>query len=283
MVPPCHGADTLLSAAEAALGPCRLTSDLSWPHGESFVAELVSGDGRRYVGKAHRRPEKFAAELHAYRVWTASLGPHAPALVAADETRRVLVLSKVEGDLPTEPTERLFGEAGRLLRRFHEAEAPVPLRGYAQSERRRLERWLDRARPGLITASEVDVARRGIEVLARLGDPLGVPSHHDWQPRNWLVDGTGHLTVIDFEHSRRSPWYSDLERLWWNEWAERPDLRDAFLAAYGRTVDDEAYRAFMASSAVDHLVTVVWADEHGDPGYSDFARCQLATVVVDDD
>lgn len=37
----------------------------------------------------------------------------------------------------------------------------------------------------------------------------------------------------------------------------------------------------MAASAIGHLVTIVWADEHEDFEYRAFARRQLARVVLE--
>jgi hypothetical protein len=54
------GADRILEVATAAVGPCTMVADRSWPLGESLVLELQTADGTRFVGKAHLQDEKHA-------------------------------------------------------------------------------------------------------------------------------------------------------------------------------------------------------------------------------
>lgn len=271
--------EALMRLAADVLGPCRLGADLSWDHGESVVREIVAGDGTVHIGKAHRRVAKFAAELHAYRLWVPVLERRAPRLLAVDEPSQAMIMTRVPGKpVPDDGDAAIHRSAGEILRQFHAGGAAMPDGAYVETERRRLESWLERARPGLLTDKEIATARHAVEFLADAPDPALVPCHCDWQPRNWLVDHAGSLHVIDFEHARLWPWWADLTRLWWAEWSRHPGLAEAFFAGYGRALDQTEARCLQAASAIGHLVTIIWADEHGDTAYGAAARTHLGTL-----
>jgi Ser/Thr protein kinase RdoA (MazF antagonist) len=275
--------DLITTVATDAIGPCRLVSDLSWPHGESWVVELETADGGRIIGKAYRQAGKFAAEHNAYRRWVPSLEPHAPRLLAADTASHVLVMSMLEAQaLSTVPTldhDDVHRQAGSLLARFHGAERQLRITGYAERERARFGAWVERAAPGVLHYDEIDFIDRQLRALDDVDDPMAVPCHRDWQPRNWLIGQDSAVSVIDFEHARPGPWFEDLTRLWWAEWMEQPGLAEAFFDGYGRTLDADERRAFIAISLLGHLVTIVWAHEHDDRAYGEFARRCLAQAM----
>ncbi|NHB85568.1 phosphotransferase [Tessaracoccus sp. HDW20] len=75
--------------------------------------------------------------------------------------------------------------------------------------------------------------RIGDEAVARIRDILGgldpvpvrvVPTHGDWQPRNWLADGNW-LRVIDFGRFAFRPASTDLCRLATQQWRDTPSWR----------------------------------------------------------
>lgn len=274
----------ILDVADTAVGQCTVVADLSWPHGESVVLDLAAADGSRYVGKAYRRAAKFAAELHAYRSWVPALDNRAPQLIDADEERRVLLITRLDarhltneqaGDDPD-----VSRQAGQLLRRFHDSQAGMPVVGYAERQRIRVEEWVARARPGLLSEEEVAFARAQLAVFRRQDDPIGVPCHRDWQQRNWLIDEEGRLSVIDFEHARVGPWHDDLHRLWWADWRVRPTLTAAFFDGYGRDPRDDEREALFAASSIGHLCTIVWSDEHEDVSFGDYGRRSLQAAMA---
>jgi thiamine kinase-like enzyme len=91
---------------------------------------------------------------------------------------------------------------------------------------------------GLVDASHpVRVAGAVVQLVGDLG--LGfVPSyatvnHGDNQPRNWLVDDTGTIRLIDFGRAGIDAWIRDIDRMYFAEWAADPDLEDAFFDGYG--------------------------------------------------
>ncbi|WP_425572723.1 phosphotransferase family protein [Nocardioides hwasunensis] len=88
-----------------------------------------------------------------------------------------------------------------------------------------------------------------------------VPTHGDWQPRNWLVDD-GVVRVIDLGRASMRPPTEDFVRLAGQDFARDPELETAFLDGYGpdpRTPDQ--WRRDRIGQAVG---TAVWAHGVGD-------------------
>jgi len=274
----------VVEAASELLGPTEVLADLSWPHGEAVVLDLWSG-GRRAVGKAYRQQAKFANELLAFERWVPAIADRAPVVLGADPVGQVLLFSHLDGQpassLDLGDAADLHRRAGALLARFHRADEAVPLDGFLDGQRRRLDDWAARARRGLLATDEIGLVAAHLDAVADLDDPLGVPCHRDWQPRNWLVDRAGEPWAFDFEHARIGPWFEDVQRLWWDEWQDAPALADAFFDGYGRRLDDAERRWLAATSALWHLTTVVWADEHDDAAFVDAARVRLHTMQLD--
>lgn len=271
--------ELLLEAAALVGSPLELIADRSWPHGVSTVVEAADDAGRVMIVKSPVDVAKFDAEVHAYRAWAPALSGHVPELLAADRHQRVLVLSKLPGDIG-DVSPSTFEAAGRLLRRLQGAEPAAPVRGFADQFRERSETWIRRARAGLLSNEEVEFVRVAVVGLAEFDDPLGVPCHRDWQPRNWLTAADGSVAVIDFGNSRVGYWWQDFERLWWSEWRTDPELARAFFDGYG-TVLDEMTRVQLRATASQWLLsTIVWADEVDDAAFGDHARTQLAAAMA---
>ncbi|MFK8023518.1 MAG: phosphotransferase enzyme family protein [Ilumatobacter sp.] len=272
-------ADELIAALANLVGPIDVVEDLSWTHGESLVIDARSGTHGPMIVKSHRQHAKFLGELHAYRRWAPALGHHAPRLIAVDESLRVLVLTKVAGAIGS-ISDETSREAGRLLAMFHGADEPVRVDGYAASQRDRLERWCRRAAPGVITRRQISFVSGRLEELTELDDPVGVPCHRDYHPRNWLTAASGHLTIIDFEHSRYDPWIEDIVRLWTDDWVARPRAAEHFLDGYGSSLDDDDRRRLQARASLSLLTTIVWATEHDDVAFASHARTQLERAMA---
>jgi hypothetical protein len=274
------GRRRIVEAASELLGPAEVVADRSWPHGESVVLELRCA-GERVIGKAYRQREKFVNERRVYERWVPAIADRAPRLLDADTDAQVALFSFVEGRPAADETRDLHRRAGRLLRRFHDVEPPVRLDGYLASLRQRFDQWVARAGRGVLGADEIDVVADCLERADALADPLGVPCHRDWQTRNWLIDDDGEPWAIDFEHARVAPWFEDVGRLWWREWRGRPDLAEAFLDGYGRQLEGEDRWWFDTMSALWHLTTIVWSDEHGDAPFLAEGRAHLRSMMTD--
>jgi Ser/Thr protein kinase RdoA (MazF antagonist) len=276
-----HGpvADDLLDACEPFLGPVTLVSDLSWKLGDNKVVEVSDRDGRSWIVKAVLHREGYERELRALRRWAPALGDGAPALLAADDERQILVMARRPGRLAEETTAEtdpaVHEQAGRLTRRLHDAEPPLLDADATGSTARMLETWISRG-SDLLSQEEIDFSREQVRPLATLGSVATVPCHLDNQPRNWLVDDAGAVSLIDFGMCKQDVWIRDVRRLYAQQWVGRPDLRDAFYAGYGRAptaADLALLRCYLAYSA---LSTVVWAREHHDPGFEEQGRRTLA-------
>lgn len=251
-----------------------MVAEHSWPHGVSTVIEVRSSDGRELIVKSPADVAKFDAERHAYRHWAPALEGHVPELVQADREFRLLVLSKVSGHVG-DTSAATFREAGRLLRRLQDAEPAVTVLDFADTCRERFDTWVERAIPGLLHPDEVDFVAERLDLLADHPDPIAVPCHRDWQPRNWLTDADGTVTVIDFGSARVGYWFQDFERMWWNEWRDVPDRGRAFFDGFGSTLDAVTLVQLRATSVLWLLTTIVWADEVGDVAFGDSARRSL--------
>lgn len=95
-------------------------------------------------------------------------------------------------------------QAGALLRLLHDAEPPRPLEDFQHWLTGRVGSWREQA-AGLLSASERRIIDQHLAALRMLGVPSGGVCHLDYQPRNWLLDHSGTLRVIDFEHTRLDP------------------------------------------------------------------------------
>jgi hypothetical protein len=273
--------DDLLGACGRILGPVTLVADMSWPHGDNTVCEVADRRGRSWIAKAVRNRDGYERELHALRRWAPALGPGAPDLLAADDAHQLLIMASRPGHLAegtaAETDPAVHEQAGRLIRRLHDAEPPVADAEVAGRTARNLEIWISRG-SHLLAAGDAGFSREQVRPLAALGPVPTVPCHLDNQPRNWLVDDAGTVSLIDFGVCKQDVWVRDMGRLYVQQWMDRPGLRAAFYAGYGRTptaADLAVLRCYLAYSA---LTTVVWAHEHDDPDFEAQGRRTLAAL-----
>lgn len=234
--------------------------------------------------KSHREPRRFGQELAFYRGFAPALPGAVPALIAASERERWLLLeacpgvpvSALVGDDPRRPAA--FEAAGRFARRLHELsvqdEDPTPLgRGL-----------LERARALGREARGGDWARELLELegaLARLqlGGLARRACHRDFQPDNWhFVPGPEpRLCVLDFEHSRPDLPLFDLARLDLLYLSHEPELAAGFWAAYGGAPSGQDGALFGLVRRLEVARTALWAARHRDPGFAREAeRMRLA-------
>ena len=271
--------DDVLAAARRLVGPCEVVADLSWKDlGLSVVLEVRDAEQRPLIVKSHNDDFRNQLERAAYEHWVPSIADRAPALVAADDGE-VLVLTKLEAGPPDHVlAPSVYTDAGRVLRRFHESGEPVLDPGWAAQRLDNLQTWIDRMPAGLIDDDDLAFVDREAAVLRELPPPTLVPCHGDFQPRNWRVDTEGRVFLFDFEKARHDWWIHDLQRMWWREWLDRPDLRDAFLEGYGRELSEIELAGLRASSARGHAVQIIWATAHNDQAFADEGRAALARL-----
>ena len=111
------------------------------------------------------------------------------------------------------------------------------------------------------------------DVEARLRDEIAswptppatlVPTHGDWQPRNWLVHDES-VSVIDFGRAGLRPAMTDLGRLAVQDFTGDPALERAFLEGYGS--DPRVPDAWHRNVIRDAIGTAAWAFTVGDEGF----------------
>src|SRR5699024_4876284 len=122
----------------------------------------------------------------------------------------------------------------------------------------RAQRWLD-AEHRIAPATE----ERLRQALTHhpTGPATVVPTHGDYHPRNWLIDG-GRVVVIDFGRAGLRPAETDLARLAVQQFGTDPALEAAFLDGYGAEPRDAAgWRYVLLTEAI---ATAVWAHQMGD-------------------
>ncbi|WP_221354640.1 aminoglycoside phosphotransferase family protein [Streptomyces beigongshangae] len=239
-------------------------TDASWPRGDSRVWRVRADHGTVFV-KLYPSAETYEREVkgceHAKRALAADEAPH---LLARAPERPAVVLSALPGrvvrGLPLEQAEeqQVHRLAGDLLRRWHDAPEPVSdlehqrimasVTAQADEAAMILDRLGDQFSP-----AEQDLVRDAARDLPGLaqGLPL-VYRHGDYSPRNWLWDPEptpGHHGLIDFEESAPGLAIEDLVWLCGAAWPTRPDLRDAFLTGYGRSLSSTEQRALVLLTA----------------------------------
>lgn len=271
----------------AVLGRWRMVGDRSWGHRASTVWQVWGGDGVAYVVKRHSDSERYRAELTAYQHWVPALGECAPRLRGHDDQLGVLVLSALRGK-PISAAARQAGHArdpalhhraGALLRHLHDAQPASAWTNFASDQRQELDRWLAQGR-GLLSASEVDFARAQVASLVELGQPQRVACHLDYGPRNWLLDD-GVLRVIDFEWARRHVWVSDLAGLYFGPWRRRPDLQEAFLDGYERTIEAEDRALLRGYGALRAVWLITRGHRYGEAALEEANRQVLHRLMAE--
>jgi hypothetical protein len=234
----------VLEFAGQVLGPCELEQDYSWAHGMSAVLRLRDARGVTWFAKRHRERDRYEAEVTAYRQWVPALSGHAP---------------------------------GVLLRRFHDAQPPLPWDDWGAAKIAEFDGLMPMASE-LLGKRDLALARAEVETLSGLPCPGQVPCHRDYTPRNWLVkDGVQY--VIDFEHARLDVWLADLARLHLGIWPDRPDLKEAFLVGYGRQLSDTDHAILQGVAALTATWLVVKAREIRQPALEDAFRAALQRLL----
>ncbi|WP_235531487.1 phosphotransferase [Phycicoccus sp. Soil748] len=242
----------------------EVVHDHSWGQVERAVREVVHA-GRRYIVKAGGPDDHhMAREIRAHQSWLqpwTSLG-RAPLLAFADLPTRLLVTHHLSGRLVLgtehEHAAATYRQAGKLLALLHRQGGTTD-EGHEARENRRTLAWLDS--PHRIAGDVVARLRRLVASWPTPSTTL-VPTHGDWQPRNWLVDDDGVVSIIDFGRAALRPAMTDLARLQVQQFRGRPDLERAFLEGYG--ADPREPGAWHRTLLREAVSTAAWAHQVGD-------------------
>jgi Phosphotransferase enzyme family len=253
-------------------------ADLSWGLVDTVVLHVRDRDRDVIVKAGGPANHHIGREIAAHRAWVGCLADidRAPQLLRADETANVLVTTYVEGQLvlgaEAEWQTDTYAQAGELLRRFHSQSARVD-KDYEHAANAAALRWLDGAH-GIAPTVEAQL-RAEIDGLDSPTVTL-VPTHGDWQPRNWLHH-LGTIKVIDFGRADWRPADSDFGRLANQQFLGRPDLERAFLEGYGSDPREaSAWRRTLLREAVG---TACWAYQVGEFQFEAQGHRMIADVL----
>jgi thiamine kinase-like enzyme len=251
----------------------------SWGLIGTTVLELRY-DGSQYIAKAgDERDHHLARELQAHRSWLepwTSRG-RAPQLVNGDEDAKLIVTQYLPGELVEgsdhETRPATYRQAGELLALLHKQFAVED----ADFEARERDKSLAAlAKPHRIAP---DVAKRLRDELESWPTPTVnlVPTHGDWQPRNWLVNDEV-ISVIDFGRASLRPALTDFGRLAVQQFRSHPALESAFLEGY--CDDPREPEAWHRNRVREAIGTAVWAYQFGDKSFEQQGLRMIAEALA---
>ncbi|MCZ7423170.1 MULTISPECIES: aminoglycoside phosphotransferase family protein [unclassified Micromonospora] len=255
-------------------------ADHSWGLVATTVLEVTCA-GARFIVKAsagddHGIRRELDAHANWLRPWTD--GGRAPILVHGDADAKLLVTRYLPGRLVlgSEHADdpRLYRQAGELLALLH-AQLVVTDDDHERRENEKALAWL--RRPHRIAAPTVRRLRAEITSWPTPSASL-VPTHGDWQPRNWLVHD-GVLGVIDFGRAALRPAYTDFGRLAAREFRGDPRLEAAFLDGYGP--DPREPHAWHRTRIREAIGTAAWAYRVGDEAFEAQGHRMIAEALRD--
>ncbi|CAM5504870.1 MULTISPECIES: phosphotransferase [Streptomyces] len=282
---------SVVEFAERAVGRIAQWTDTSWTREESRVWRVHGAQGGTWYVKVHQNHRFHGREVRGLRTWAPELGAAAPRLVAADETLRAVVLTAVPGRplhgavLAPDRERAVFQRIGELARRIHQSSPPQPAPAGSGPAVDKADRHLAGARSHLLPGDE-----EFVRALVRQAEDLPplewVETHGDFQLRNILSTpdsadetdvGEIFVAVIDLERSEPGPAVRDLVRLS-DAWAGRPDLFEAFLAGYGRSLTAAEESRLVIDAALDSVSGISYGVAHQEPELVERGRRTLTRL-----
>lgn len=267
-----------LRFAESHLARPALVSDMSWGQVDTRVLRVRTRDGDVVVKAAGPGNHHIGREITGYEEIGARLAAQdrAGRLVASDRAANALIVRYQPGVLAegtvAELSPAFHRQAGEVLREIHAAGSRIDDDVEARATARALA-WFDE--PHRIDPS---AARRARALLERWRPrPVEVvPTHGDWQPRNWLADGD-RLRVIDLGRFAHRPRLTDFARLAAQQWRTDSALERAFLDGYG---DDPRERDLWRIERLREAVgTAAWAFRVGDTAFEQQGHRMIAEAL----
>lgn len=254
--------------------------DHSWGLVETTVLQLTHA-GSRLIVKAgaendHHIEREIRAHLNWLDPWT-SMG-RASVLKHFDAEAKLLVTSWLPGRLVLGTTHAddadTYRQAGQLLALLH-AQTAVTDDAYETRENRRSLAWL--SGPHRIAADVEEQLRVEIASWPAPAETL-VPTHGDWQPRNWLIH-EGVVRIIDFGRAAMRPAISDFARLAAQDFRRVPALEAAFLDGYG--ADPREASAWHRNRVREAIGTAAWAHQVGDETFEAQGHRMISEALSD--
>lgn len=258
----------------------RVLHDHSWGLVENAVLEVESG-GERYIVKADGASHHHVLrELDAHERWLEPLVRlgRAPVLVAGSREERMLVTAYLPGELVLGSAARedpeTFRQAGALLAALHAQPGRVDVE-YDAVESAKVLRNLDK--PHRI-AGDVEARLRDLIGSWRVERVVLVPTHGDWQPRNWLTHD-GVVSAIDFGRAALRPALTDWVRLEARDFRYDPAREAAFVEGYG--ADPREPAAWLRERVREAVNTAVWAYQVGDEAFEAEGHAMIERVLAE--
>lgn len=252
--------------------------DHSWGLVATTVLEMTHAGSRLIVKAGGDDDHHVQRELHAHLNW---LRPwtdrgRAPTLVQGSADAKLLITRYLPGELVLGSKQAddtsTYRQAGELLALLH-AQTPVTDDDY---ERRENEKSLaSLSGPHRIAAT---IAERLRAEIATWPTPpaILVPTHGDWQPRNWVVHH-GVVGVIDFGRAAMRPASTDFARLAAQDFRRNPNLEAAFLDGYG--TDPREPGAWHRERVRAAIGTAAWAYHVGDEPFEAQGHRMIAEAL----
>lgn len=256
----------------------ELVEDMSWGLIDTCVLHVRSAGIDFVVKCAGSTDHHIGREITAHESSTQQLVDLGVAsrMIACNRSQRILITSYLAGVLVQDSTVELdydlHVQAGAALRTLHDVDRAVDM----DFERRATEKslsFLDRQHR--IDPLSTDRAR-GLLSEYRPRPVTVVPTHGDWQPRNWLVH-QGRLRVIDFGRFEYRPAATDLCRLAVQQWSASSILEEAFLEGYGAEPRDAG--VWPIDLLREAIGTAVWAYQVGDQSFEDQGHRMLKRAL----
>lgn len=264
---------------EQHLSEPELIDDLSWGIVDTKVLR-VRGDDRDVIVKtAGPGNHHIGREITANESYTTPLvsSKRTGTLIAADRAANTLILSYQPGTLVEgtghEFDPDVYAQAGSVLRDFQGQSSRVD-DDYEARVTDRAVRWLDSDHR---ISPEIEAEARSILVLYRPLPIVVVPTHGDWQPRNWLIHD-GRVRIIDFGRFAFRPPSTDLCRIAMKQWREGAGLETAFLDGYGHDPRDE--RTWLIDLLREAIGTACWAFQVGDDAFEAHGHRLLDELIT---
>jgi hypothetical protein len=254
----------------------QVVTDHSWGIVETTVLEVLHS-GRRLIMKAGGAADHhIARELRAHREWLTPWTDRgrAPSLVHGDVDAKLLVTTYLPGELVTGADPDVFRQAGELLALLHGR--PAGTDDYERRENAKCLKLLDG--PHRIAPAMVDRLRALITGWPTAPEPV-VPTHGDWQPRNWLIH-EGVVSVIDFGRAALRPAYTDLSRLAAQDFRDDPTLETAFFEGYGS--DPRPAGGWNRGRMREAIGTACWAYVQGIDDFEAQGHRMIAEALPED-
>lgn len=277
-----HALDRLTSEQRwllsARFGEIRVLGDMSWGLVATTVLDVETDEGRLVVKAGGDTDHHIKREITAHECWTAPWvrEKRAARMVYADRAGRLVVTEYLPGHLVQNTSAVVepgtYRQAGALLATFH-AQHRVVDGNYERAANAKALAWL--AAPHRIGPEVTHRLRAVIESWPTPPATL-VPTHGDWQSRNWLTEERI-VKVIDFGRADLRPAAEDFERLAAREFLLVPGAEEAFLDGYGP--DPREPEAWFRQRVRAAVAVAVRAFHVGDEGYEAEGHRMIADAL----